>query len=294
MKALLLTSLCRILLMSSIFAISCTGSKSDPEGSVVDVSTSGQVVPTKEETVTEPVVEQPVPPVEDPVSEPVVPAAPYKFSEGNGTLKSPYAIKTVKDLLHIKEKLGAQFSLLNDLDLTGVTLEPIGSMTTPFSGVFYGRNKRIDNLKMAATDGSTIALFGVVTGTISQLIISVDITSNGYAAGLVGTLLENGFISGCKVYGKVTSALGGNGYQTGIGNSMLVSASQSASVYGATVGAIFNGQSNQHYLHFGPVSTTSQTCSGGTCVPAEFVCNTNNVIRVSQCCHVYGRTNKCY
>lgn len=282
-----------LLLISFLSISSCTGSKTESSDGA-DNSSSSQAAPIKEVKSEVPVVDDPVVPTVEEPTEASSPVTAYKFSEGNGTLASPYAIKTVEDLKHVKDKLGAQYALINDLDLTGISLEPIGDMTKPFSGVFYGRNKSINNFKLSVTDGTTVALFGVVSGTISQLVARVDISSNGYAAGLVGTLINNGFITGCTVYGKITSSLGGNGFNTGIGNPILVSAAQNASVYGSAFFANFNGQTPQHYVHFGPISTTSQTCSGGTCVPAEYVCNSDYVIRASQCCHVKGGTNKCY
>lgn len=151
-------------------------------------------------------------------------------------------------------------------------MTPIGSVEHPFSGILYGNNHSISDVRMSSSNGATIAFFGAVSGTVVELGLgNLNMSSNGYAAGLVGTL--SGFISGCGVGGTITSGLGGNGYNTGTGNVLAVTVLNTATIYNSTEGGTFNGNKILATLNFGPMLPTPYSCKSGTCTVVSYVCS---------------------
>ncbi|MCU0105742.1 hypothetical protein N7603_08790 [Acholeplasma vituli] len=63
-----------------------------------------------------------------------------KFFSGDGTILNPYKIYTVEDLQNINEMPEANFILMNNIDLTGVSWTPIRYENNEFSGSFNGNN----------------------------------------------------------------------------------------------------------------------------------------------------------
>lgn len=107
--------------------------------------------------------------------------ASFSFSGiGAGTEKSPYLITNCDELFEIRSDLSAHYKLVNDIDL-GTWLEenspqygwsPIGTASSPFSGVFDGNNNCILNLKINRESSNDLGLFGyVVSATIKNLVI---------------------------------------------------------------------------------------------------------------------------
>lgn len=140
-------------------------------------------------------------PVESPVT---------LFSGGSGTEADPYLVRTVADFLAVSGYLDSHFVQMEDLDLTGVAMLPIGNLSTPFKGTYDGNGKTISHLSMTSTDpNSRIALFGAVaaSGIVEHITLTgVDIHGAGSAAGIVGTLA--GVVSLCSVYGTITYQMG--------------------------------------------------------------------------------------
>jgi hypothetical protein len=121
------------------------------------------------------------------------------------------------------------------------------------------------------TDGSTAAVFGAVSGTIVELkVYDFNISSNGYASGLVGKL--TGMLSTCTTYGTISSGLGGNGYNTGTGTPTTVSFTSDATVYNVTQNDVFNGNRVSADLNFGKNLPTSYSCNSHGCTPVANVC----------------------
>ena len=54
-------------------------------------------------------------------------------------------IRTVADLQSVTNNLGATYELMNDIDLSGVSFEPIGSVDGwyAFTGIFHGNGHKI-------------------------------------------------------------------------------------------------------------------------------------------------------
>lgn len=64
-------------------------------------------------------------------------------------------IRTVADLQSVTNNLGATYELMNDIDLSGVSFEPIGSVdrwgADAFTGTFHGNGHKIVGLKINDT-----------------------------------------------------------------------------------------------------------------------------------------------
>ena len=62
-------------------------------------------------------------------------------------------IRTVADLQSVTNNLGATYELMNDIDLSGVSFEPIGSVDGwyAFTGIFHGNGHKIVGLKINDT-----------------------------------------------------------------------------------------------------------------------------------------------
>ena len=75
----------------------------------------------------------------------------HTFTGGAGTIDDPYQIMTVDDLKAVGDYTAQSsvcFKLMNDIDLTGVVWNPIGStIDNAFEGTFDGNGKVITGLK---------------------------------------------------------------------------------------------------------------------------------------------------
>ena len=78
---------------------------------------------------------------------------------GDGTVDNPFKIADLETLIAIKNNLSACYCLTADIDLEGVELEPIGTSSAPFTGVFDGAGHTIRNLKMERGSTYTICNF---------------------------------------------------------------------------------------------------------------------------------------
>ncbi len=150
----------------------------------------------------------------------VVHAAPYVFTDGDGTPADPYVVMTAEDLDHVRDDLGASYRLGADIDLSSyVNWVPIGSdpISNAFTGRFDGGHHTIRGLKIISSD-VFIGLFGVASdasgGYIRNVrLIDVDImvgAGNSQAGGLIGAAAAP--VEGVSVRGVIRgigSAMGG-------------------------------------------------------------------------------------
>ena len=97
---------------------------------------------------------------------------------GSGTSDDPYQVRTAFDLFDVRSNLSAYYKLMNDIDLTEWIAEenpsqgwtPIGTGTSPFTGVFDGNNKSIKGLYIKRTGMNDVGLFGYIgKATIKSL-----------------------------------------------------------------------------------------------------------------------------
>lgn len=146
----------------------------------------------------------------------------FAFSgSGAGTERNPYLITSCDELFEVRSDLTAHYKLMNDLDL-GAWLEenssqygwsPIGTASSPFSGVFNGNNKNILNLRITRETSNDLGLFGYVeSATIKNIvIINPQIIGNDNIGALLGERYANSsydeagpgslLISNCHIIG---------------------------------------------------------------------------------------------
>jgi len=95
---------------------------------------------------------------------------------------------------------GYTVKLTSDVDMNGISFDPIGTTKT-FMGTFDGGNKTISNLTVKVTDDENSAgLFGNVIGNIKNVKLSnVNISGHYKAGAVVGSIYGN--IENCHVDG---------------------------------------------------------------------------------------------
>lgn len=211
------------------------------------------------------------------------------FSGGDGSAANPYEIKTADDF----QALGtyttgttAQYGYNStagrnyfrstvyykqtaDINLSGKTLGPIGSVTYPFYASYDGDNKTLSNCVMT-TSSLQGGLFGKCCGgTLQKIIVSggsltstaTDATTN--AAGLLGYLDEGGTVSDCKVYSRSISGLKCGGIVGYVANGTV----SGCEAHGVTVTSSGTYSETAHGYAGGVVGGTKDaTISGCRCV----------------------------
>ncbi len=78
-----------------------------------------------------------------------------------GTTVDAVAIFTEVNFKYVRDNLTENFVLVNDITLTE-NFEPIGDDSTPFTGIFEGRDKTISNLKIIKPGEVQIGFFGYI------------------------------------------------------------------------------------------------------------------------------------
>lgn len=114
-----------------------------------------------------------------------------------------YNITNATQLQAMSSDLAGDYTLLNDIDMTGFSWTPVGTDTTPFTGTFDGNNFTISNLTYSATVSTSAidgyGLWGTTDGAdihdliLDQTVISLTLNSGGDIF-WVGTLI--GFCGG--------------------------------------------------------------------------------------------------
>lgn len=109
-----------------------------------------------------------------------------------------YDITTVDDLLAVNNRLYANFRLMNNIDMKGVTFNGFGSLESPFIGTFDGNGHSILNPVVITNDDNTKGFFNATKGaTIKNLGISNFSFSGSKASGSKSTNL-GGFAGSAK------------------------------------------------------------------------------------------------
>ena len=157
----------------------------------------------------------------------ILTAAPVQSSE-NAVLTASAAvynavpdgytgIYSADDLNNIRNNLGGNYILMNDIDLSGVNWTPIGNADIPFMGNFDGNGYAIKNLNISGTldaNVNSVGLFGECTISVSITHLAlvncnIDVTipesvanrnTYIYVGGISG---YNGNISECYATGSV-------------------------------------------------------------------------------------------
>lgn len=144
--------------------------------------------------------------------------AQAEYSGGAGKKADPYLIGTVQDwqqLCATQMHWASHFKVINDLDFSGVTVEPLGwafeegNVYYPyhyFSGTLDGQGYSFKNIVLDYPDFYEVALFQEMRkSTVSNLKIeNIVVKGSGYAAALAATLADS-TVSGCSITGSVTA-----------------------------------------------------------------------------------------
>jgi hypothetical protein len=138
----------------------------------------------------------------------------------DGTEQYPFLIKTASDFIAFRNSIsggetfaGLWHKLVNDIDLTGATFDPI-SKTESYNGNFEGNFKKINNFTAINTASG---LFQKTTGIIRNLgleNIDISITDDMFFYSVpnmrAGGISANGWgiIERCYVTGRITESVG--------------------------------------------------------------------------------------
>lgn len=129
-------------------------------------------------------------------------ASDLVFDNPKGTLS--IEVNSYEDLSKVfsnKKYLDYEIILTEDIDCKGNSFTPLGTPTNSFSGIFDGRNHKISNLKINATNQNYAGLFGyAVTAEIKNLILdnvslSINETPKSYSTSAYGILVGKAEVS---------------------------------------------------------------------------------------------------
>ncbi|MFW6305140.1 MAG: GLUG motif-containing protein, partial [Candidatus Saliniplasma sp.] len=159
------------------------------------------------------------------------------FSGGSGTEVDPYQISNWTHLNATRGDLGANYTLINDLDETtdgyetyvntAGGFEPIGDWSDRFTGSFDGNNYTISGLYINRSGEEYVGLFGQ-TGT--------------------GALVKNiGLVGNDITGGDFTGSLAGVAYQSTLSNSYSTGVVNGTSRVGGILGVLDGGSMTQSY-----------------------------------------------
>lgn len=133
----------------------------------------------------------------------------FIFAGGDGTAGNPFQIATSEQLVALSSNGSGywdnHFVLLNDIDMTGQYMKPIGSRFHEFCGSFNGNGFTINNLVINRPTESYVGLFGhTYRAEISNLgMENVDITGKSSVGGIVGRNYTYSTVRNCYVSGVV-------------------------------------------------------------------------------------------
>lgn len=208
----------------------------------------------------------------------------------------PITINSVNELQGISSNLAGDYILGGNIDASGFSFAPIGSVISPFTGSFDGNGYTIKNLNITSSQ-EDVGLFGTTRGTISNVgLLDATILSTstdfmhsvgGIAARNIsqpGRIL-NSFVTGSVISTTAQSRIGGLvGYNAGeiIGSfsSADVSAGSLISIPGGDAGVVGGlvGHSNARIVSSYATGSVSGTASGGAYGGLAGSMNTGNVI----------------
>ena len=205
------------------------------------------------------------------------------FCAGTGTLDNPFELCTLSDLEKIKNYSTNAFRLANDLNISATSFAAVAT----FSGIFDGAGHLL-NLP-AITSSSSSAFILNNSGTVKNLIITVNITGSGNVGGVIaensGTL-DNVLVLGSIRNNGVTSPNSGGLAAVNSGNiensTSLVSISNTN--FGNIGGAVGSNLTAGHLYNVSDIlssSAVSISASGTTGYIGLLVGYNSGVIELS-------------
>jgi len=183
---------------------------------------------------------------------------------------------TGTDLQGINGGLAGKYVLGSNIDASATSgwngvngFAPIGTSSSPFTGVFDGLGHTISNLKINRPTTDDIGLFGMTNGTSIQNIgmLNVDIKGKSFTGGLVGFNNTGSSITNSYATGSVSGAdsvggLVGRDYGSTITNSYATASVGGTTYVGGLVGYSNNGSSITNSYATGNVSGISNSVGG--------------------------------
>ena len=169
---------------------------------------------------------------------PITTNYPNVTYSGSGTENNPFILSNAEDLLSMSRRVvdwNCYFTMSNDIDMTGAVYVPV----VKFSGNFDGGGYVISNLSIDSQvigNRNQIALFGKITGTVSNLGLEIiSVSGDSDVACLAGT--NSGIIDNCYSTGTVTSSGSGVGGLAGVNGGTISSCYSTATIKSSSVGA---------------------------------------------------------
>ena len=174
---------------------------------------------------------------------------------GDGTAASPFTIDTAEELELMSEYIEAgasEFVSANYIQTANI-VSALGEPVKNFTGIYDGGNKTL----------SLIApLFGTLGGTVKNLTVSGEITSDAENAGLIASIADGAVISDVSASGSVAASRGIAGGIAGVFGGRMEYVNSSVSVTGLIAGGIA-GESNGAILNSVVTSNVSAERSAG-------------------------------
>ena len=230
---------------------------------------------------------------------------PSLFAGGNGTESAPYQISTPKQLDNVRNYLSSNFTLLNDIDLSGWSnWEPIGGSSSSsyivnsFSGTFDGNGYVVKNMvvNIDASGSHDVGLFsrlenatvkntGIVGSVINAVITFPWVADAGGIAGRAANSIIDNCYNASAISVSSYNAYGG-GIVGSCSSSDLINCYNTGkvSVNGKSAGGIVGGGSVVNIANcrnMGEVYATGETAGGIIGTNPNIVSNCYNAGTVS-------------
>lgn len=214
------------------------------------------------------------------------------------TLTVDWTVKiyTVEDLLKMGTYLNGDFILMNDIDLTSVNWNPIGTNSAPFTGHLDGNGHKISNLTIDTsnyTNRSSFGLFGYISfATIEDLVIedfeftSENIEKTYYVGALAGIDLTD-----------LSSSTNEEPLIKGITTSGSYVVAKQSSSYPMYAGGLFGKVSFERISNCKNfISITNASYAGGlvgTATKTMYALNSSNEGQINSTLYAGGLLGKC-
>lgn len=184
-------------------------------------------------------------------------------------------IYTAEDLNNIRNNLSGSYILMNDIDLSEYNWVAIGTYEEPFTGVFDGNNKVINNLTIQIFTEEAVtyaALFGAVSGgeiknvTVKNCDIDVEAKSGKVwgvrASGMVSLGNKGASIENCIATGDISVKTDGDTSAGGIGAGFSGKISKCKSQVNISVNILYDALA---WVYIGGVAGTNSVEINESC-----------------------------
>jgi hypothetical protein len=163
-------------------------------------------------------------------------------------------IHNADQLAAVQKNLSGRYRLMSDIDMDGYEWAPIGTLNTPFNGIFDGNGYTIKDFKVNRLGQTGVGFFAYNNGIIKDVELNnVSISGTNSTGSLVGH--NNGIITSSSVTGdsKVSGSNNNTGGLVGFNNGGKISKSYSEaevrgySGVGGFLGHSINGLVEESY-----------------------------------------------